>query len=326
MPRLNHGTLLENLVVLEVTRVLATKADTTCEFAAAFAMPPLTQWWHKSGPEAKNNPKRNRDIVTNLLAGNIVTGSPTSYSALLRICLANAPRYPVVPYASDAHERFPLGGPNGALLAAMLRCYHGQPLRLWCNDLAGVGRYRDADHGAESQCVLTGQYAVALTQHGQPSRDDFCGRSFPDSVANFAAWRRECEIRVGFLDPDAYTGTRTAEPSKVSSAGHCDWLTNLHIGASSTAGIMFFASQDAPGRPALITAFHTDIVSEYPRSVVFLHGNYMVGVKLRGQTAERAIPALTRAVADAWAAWSSLVNRKPDGLAWCVDGGEPATH
>jgi len=44
MPRLNYGTLLENIVVLESTRLGLehTAAEDALGFATSFAMPPIT--------------------------------------------------------------------------------------------------------------------------------------------------------------------------------------------------------------------------------------------------------------------------------------------
>src|ERR1700722_4429237 len=117
MPRLNHGRLLENLVVLEVARVLTRSPEVTVEFACSFAMPPLTQCWHRTQQEPVNNPRFNAGVRANLLNGTFAVGAPTSYSALLRDCIANAPNLPVVPYAlTDATQLCEYVGPNGALL------------------------------------------------------------------------------------------------------------------------------------------------------------------------------------------------------------------
>lgn len=82
---------------------------------------------------------------------------------------------------------------------------------------------------------------------------------------------------------------------------------------------MFFASQNAPGRAALVTAFHHDAQSVFPSSVVFRHGNYMVGVKLRNLDPDH-LRLIINGVADAWKTWSQLVRRNPDGLNWHLDG------
>src|SRR3989442_14453621 len=111
MARLNHGTLLENLVVLEVTRVVAADA-TTLEFAHAFAMPPLTEAWHKTKEEPGKNPRFNMATTKAFLTGTIAVGAPRSYSSFLLACLRNAPALPIVPYAGQpVHERG-LCGPN----------------------------------------------------------------------------------------------------------------------------------------------------------------------------------------------------------------------
>jgi hypothetical protein len=86
-----------------------------------------------------------------------------------------------------------------------------------------------------------------------------------------------------------------------------------------TAAILFFASQNAPGRPGLIGTFHSDAVAQYPKSVVFCHGNFMVGVKLR-QCPTGMLEKIVAAVRQAWTDWAFLVGRRPDGLSWWVDG------
>jgi len=87
MPRLNYGTLLENIVVLEATRLSLDQigGEDRLALASAFAMPPLTQCWCRPAEE------------------------PNRYT----------------------------GGPNGALLAAMLAAQRRRAIRLWVNDDAG---------------------------------------------------------------------------------------------------------------------------------------------------------------------------------------------
>ena len=69
MPRLNYGTLLENVVTLEVARLCfdLSAAGEAMAFATAFAMPPLTQCWTMSMTEQNNSPvfnARNRTWST----------------------------------------------------------------------------------------------------------------------------------------------------------------------------------------------------------------------------------------------------------------------
>jgi hypothetical protein len=325
MPRLNHGTLLENLVVLEVTRSLASTADTTVEFASAFAMSPLTQCWHKTRHDLDKYPRFNANVMNDLLDGVLTVGAPTSYSALLLDCLKNAADLPVVPYAlDDAELVYPIGGPNGALLAALLRRRQGKAIRIWSNDLVDTGaRYHSAVAcNAATECLRTNEYAEALSSSGGAvGIDGFCDEEFPASVAAMAAWRQPCMVRIGFLDPDSYVLNGAPSPGQIFSTSHVNWLTSLHQHSSCTAGIMFFASQDDLTRPALIASFHNDAVGEYPHSVVFRHGNFMVGVKLRYDGAD-PIPLIIGGLRNSWADWSAVVGRRPEKLRWHIDGKE----
>jgi hypothetical protein len=315
MPRLNHGTLLENLVVLEFARVLTRRPEATVEFACSLAMPSLSQCWHRTQQEPANNPRFNAGVMANLMNGDFAVGARTSYSALLRDCLTNAPSLPVVPYAlTDGIQLCDYEGPNGALLAALLTMSQGQSIRIWSNDLAdNRARYRGAPmRDASTECPRTTEYAAA------PGVDWFCGQEFPDSIPAMAAWCGRCAIRIGFLDPDSYVAAGAPEPGQVDSSAHSQWLTNLHRDAEMTAGITFFASQYAPGRPALIAVFHHDARRDYPRSVVFCHGNYMVGVKLRCHETDH-IKGIINSVRDAWGSWSEIVSRDADGLRCDLD-------
>ena len=325
MPRLNHGTLLENLVVLEVMRFLATTAETTVEFATSFAMPPSTQIWHKTLAEPGNNPRFNANVLDDLRNGVLPVGPPTSYSAILRDCLLNTAHLPVVDYAQhDAETQlYEYGGPNGALLATMLRHRQGQSIRVWSNDLTGPdARYTMINPIADAttECPRTNLYATALSGiiGGHLQRDGFCDWQFPLSVPQLVAWCGICMVRVGFLDPDSYVAGGVAGPGQVDSMAHVQWLTNLYRDALCTAGIMFFAHQIAEKRLMLIAAFHNDAVQEYPHSILFKHGNFMVGVKLRCPEKDH-IPLIINGVWDSWKTWSALVGRAADGLTCYVD-------
>jgi hypothetical protein len=317
MPRLNHGTLLENLVVLEVARVLTASTPGTVEFASSFAMPPLTQCWHRTQSERVNNPRFNAEVLVKLLNSAFAVEDPTSYAALLRDCIVNTPKLPVVSYAlKDASQLCEFGGPNGALLAALLAKRYGRYIRIWCNDIAdGRARYCVADFNSSTECQRTNEYAVALSPGDgvTPAVDAFCGIDFPDSVSAMVSWCGRCSIRIGFLDPDTYVAAGSAKLGQVDSAAHSKWLTCLHRRAEIAAGIMFFADQFAARRAVTMAAFHNDARSDYPRSVVFLHGNYMVGVKLRCQLRDH-LSLIVDSVCHAWASWSELIGRDADGL------------
>jgi hypothetical protein len=296
-------------------------------------MSPLTQCWHKTVHEPGNNPRFNATVIAGLLNGALRVGGVASYSALLRDCLMNAPGLPVVPYAlPGAAHLCPFGGPNGALLAAQLRRQNGQTIRIWSNDLTGPGaRYQGgAALNAATECPRTNGYAYALAAGGADAigADGFCGLQFPASVPAMAAWRGQCTVRIGFLDPDSYVAGGNANPDgQMDSPAHICWLTNLHQDASCTAGILFFSHQMEDERAALIAQFHNDAVEDYPHSVVFGHRNSMVGVKLRCHGEDPMQPIIAR-VRDSWAEWLAMVEanrnrrkrRLPNGLNWYVDG------
>src|SRR5262249_10163125 len=155
-------------------------------------------------------------------------------------------------------------------------------IRIWANDLAQAGRYRTPTHDTATQCPLTNQHAQALLLPAGPAvpADTFCGQPFPQSIAAMTAWSADCDVRIGFLDPDAYVGNGGLEPGKVDSAGHTRWLNALRSHGAFAVGVMFFASQNALGRPTLVASFHGDALGGFPRSIVFRFGNFMVGVKL----------------------------------------------
>ena len=46
----------------------------------------------------------------------------------------------------------------------------------------------------------------------------------------------------------------------------------------------------------------------------------MTGVKLRGQTAEKAVSILVQTVSESWNAWALLVGAEAGGLSWHIDG------
>jgi hypothetical protein len=133
MPRLNYGTLLENIVVLESTRYLLETVpnDGDLAFATSFAMPPLTQCWCK-GAEVVNNPYFNNAFLDRLAASGTRSSTLQSFWSL---CFKNQPQLPVRPfYQADGCRLYESSGPNGALLAAMWALLNNRPIHLWVND------------------------------------------------------------------------------------------------------------------------------------------------------------------------------------------------
>jgi len=150
--------------------------------------------------------------------------------------------------------------------------------------------------------VLAGEPGAGL------DADGFCADAFPSSIAALRTWRSRCDARIGFLDPDSYAHAKQAEPGQVDRDGHAAWLEALHQDAGRAASVMFFATRNHPDRPDMIAAFHGDQVALFPRSVVFCHEKFVVGVRLRGDDDDAF--AVVRAVERAWGEWGSFVGRK----------------
>src|SRR5688572_2920262 len=126
MPRLNYGTLLENIVVLELTRYLLEElpVDSALAFATSFAMPPLTQCWCKDA-EVANNPYCCDEFLRKLVG---TATHPATLQSFWSLCLNNRPSLEVRPFYQKAERRlYVSGGPNGALLASMLALQSGRP-------------------------------------------------------------------------------------------------------------------------------------------------------------------------------------------------------
>lgn len=316
MPRLNYGTLLENLVVLEASRLCLgrTEGEQCLAFASAFAMPPLTQTW-SGGNDATYCARFNETALTQLSQQAHQTGTLAEFISL---CRANTPALPVCPYRPLQTDGPLTGGPNGALLAAMLTAARKRRIHMWLNDDGGrYGEVHPATPSTQSETPLTLAHAGALVN------EDVTGAGtvtptfelFPGTIDELVDWLgtspvQEAPIRVGFLDPDNYTGAGAA----VSRAQHSQWLTALATGCSRVLSIMFFSIQLHSDISNRLTSFHQDSVEAYPKSLVFRStnrvpiGNSFVGVKIRwpSETIEAVVSELREAVSGAWDGWGGL--------------------
>lgn len=129
MPRLNYGTLLENVVVLESSRLMFDLSPDGARvgFATAFAMPSLTECWCKRVEEA-NNPWFSYTWLKSLPQRK---EAPEGLSQMWSLCLRNTPGLPVRPfYNQEENLTYGSAGPNGALLAAMLAVAHHREIHL----------------------------------------------------------------------------------------------------------------------------------------------------------------------------------------------------
>src|SRR5688572_2494983 len=108
MPRLNYGTLLENIVVLEASRACLSLLgeEDGLAFASSFAMPPLTECWASPGDVASSPAFR----FSYLQALAAFESAATTVQGLWSLCLNSYPDIPVCPYrpSDSEHEPFEL--------------------------------------------------------------------------------------------------------------------------------------------------------------------------------------------------------------------------
>jgi hypothetical protein len=185
MPRLNYGTLLENIVVTESTRLGLehTAAEDALGFSTSFAMPPMTQCWCKISEDA-GNPRFNHAFLLRL---GTRASPPASLQAMWSVCMKNLPRLPIRPFhQTEGRVAFDFGGPNGALLASMLAVQSSRKICLWINDNAE--RYprlptTDAGGGIDELKAA----GALLGKEPVGSATQVVGW-FPDSLSRSATW------------------------------------------------------------------------------------------------------------------------------------------
>jgi len=303
MPRLNYGTLLENIVVLEATRLCLDQigGEDRLAFASAFAMPPLTQCWCRPAEEP-NNPLFTHQFLLEL---SKQSHPPQTLKQMWSLCMRNTPHLPVQNYLKDEPNRYTTGGPNGALLAAMLAAQRRRAIRLWVNDDAG--RYGAGLVKTHVQAgLLAGVQAIGTTSD--------VGGAFPHTIPVLRDWLcagldRADSIRIGFLDPDNYAEGL----SQVTPKDHQCWLRVLADDCGRVLSVMFSGcqnrGQDNAARDRRLASFHADAAEFYPGSLVFEYGNFQTGVKIRwpDDAIDRALANLCERVEAAWQGWSRLM-------------------
>jgi hypothetical protein len=300
MPRVNSGTLLENIVVLEATRLYL---DTSSEgeplaFASAFAMPALTQCWSKAGDIG-----RDAFDLSYLQQMAARPHPPQTLQDLWSRCIINRPQFPIQSnrdlHGGEVTAKF--GGPNGALLASMLAAQRGRRIHVWVND--DGGRYGAAAPTAVQDIVV--QAGVLVGAHGAGDTEVVSG-TFPRTLPHLAEWflRPEVQsarVRIGLLDPDNYVEGVTT----VSRDNHTHWLEALALTCDHALSILFGACRNhgtanRNWHPRL-RGFHEDAVRFFPQSLVFECGglHYWTGVKLRWPD-QSILETLREAVERVW--------------------------
>jgi len=313
MPRLNYGTLLENIVVLESARLCleSLEGDGALAFATAFAMPPLTQCWCKPKDTA-SSPCFTHDCLKKLSAAN---NAPGSIRQLWSLCVEGSQALPVRAFhSSEPVLLYASAGPNGALLAAMLAAQRRQTIHLWTNDNAErYGPVPNAHCGEDTPPDTLAQAGLLAGGDAAGSAVDVIGW-FPDTVPNLAQWLtneavRRCEIRLGFLDPDNYAEGQT----QVSPGDHRRWLRVLASGCTKVLSATFSGCQNRgegnAARNERLMAFHSDEVGLFPHSIVFEYGTFQTGVKVRwvDRLAHDVVSNLRRRVESAWQGWATTI-------------------
>ena len=309
MPRLNYGTLLENIVVLESTRICLDQSsgDDPVAFASAFAMPPLTQCWCKP-VDAANSPCFNDTFLRQVAEKH---SPPQTLEQFWALCINNLPNVPIRLFHEDQPLRYPFAGPNGALLACMLAAQRHRRINLWINDNAErYGNVPQASPGVElgsSTAVSAAELLLGTQIDGTVS--DITGW-FPRTIPNLADWLVNggggTAVRIGFLDPDNYAEGQT----QVSAYDHRQWLRVLATNCAQVLCATFSGCQNRgpqnAARNQRLALFHSDEVALYPRSLVFEYGNFQTGVKIRwpDNAVDYVAANLCQRITAAWRRWS----------------------
>jgi hypothetical protein len=314
MPRLNYGTLLENLIVLEVTRFCFdhSEHEEAIAFASSFAMPPLTECWCTAEDE-RTSPVFNHDFLRHLAEDE---NAEQSLQELWSLCIANQPNLPICEYSGEQDNsiRYGTGGPNGTLLAAMLAAQRGRTIDVWVNDNGDrYGQKTPNKPSAQSELPQTLAHGGVLV--GMPGNGNTTERlgMFPDSLPDLHAWLIQriahFDTRVGFLDPDNYN---TEGQAVVSSFDHRQWLRVLAIEGERVLSVMFFFCRDRRQNRLTrrVERFHNDELELYPQSLVFEYGNFLTGVKIRWPENEigELVMDLSQRIFGAWRDWNLRKN------------------
>ncbi|MGZ8445372.1 MAG: hypothetical protein ACXWXZ_18410 [Candidatus Binatia bacterium] len=304
MPIRNMGTLIENVVLVEVMRLLSqvTSESTSVDFLNSFAMPPLSSW-HAH----RTDYGFSADQLNALQAGP-QPEPRDSYQGLLWLCLQQPPVQPGTE------------GPNGALLCGLFAQTSSHPVRFWLNDIPD-GHYGNALPALATlnETVRRVAGAAACPQNTVIA----CDAPWPECQASLgetaAQWRSGSRGRVGFLDPMRYR-VAGAKGGETDSESHGNWLRLLADGmACPVISVHFTGHNDWPFLRPEIRRMHADgFVASYTQTLVARHSYYHVVCNIRspqGVDAGRALTKNLRGLREkAWKSWFVTIERRPDDL------------
>src|SRR5262249_26657625 len=183
--------------------------------------------------------------------------------------------------------RYGSGGPNGALLVAMLAAHRARETHVWVNDDGGrYGGVPPALPNSQSEVPNTLAHGAALVRAQSNGTATHDPGKFPDTIPGLQTWLAQgagktATVRLGFLDPDNYTEGQ----AQVTRDQHQRWLRVLASNCERTLSVMFFSCHNRGKKNAVrnqkLAWFHDDEVGFYPHSLVFEYGDHQTGVKIR---------------------------------------------
>lgn len=289
MPRANVGTLLENIVLVEVTKSLLANSvkGNVIDFINSFVMPPISEWRSKVSDYG---------LDPNSLTH--VSGRPglsADYTSLMAAC----------------HRYDSARGPNGALLFNLILRISDRIGRFWLNDAPDENmRYTNEPFDL---AALNPATDAILRTTSVSSEVATCRRLFPDSLLDLEKqlnhWRiQSSAARLGYLDPDMYAPTqREPNSAHTDSSSVRRFLSLLGYGYDApVACVQFTANQMNEALDQQIDGLRGDGLAMNFDVCVCRHGRYAVIIFHRNFGFDFAT-----AVHSSWNDWCSTALRRP---------------
>jgi len=288
MPRANVGTLLENIVLVEVTKsLLANSADgDVIDFMNSFVMPPISEWRSKASDYGLDPSCLSRVSRRPVLSGD--------YCSLMAAC----------------HRYDSARGPNGALLFNLILRTSNRIGRFWLND-APDENMRYTNEPFDLAALNTAVEAI-LSTTSVSGEVATCRRLFPGSLEELEIqlnnWRVQLSsARLGYLDPDQYTATaREPDSAHTDSASVRRFLSLLGEGYDAPVACVHFTSNQM--KEALEQQIHGlrgDGLAMFFDVCVCRHGRYAVIIFHRNYAFDFATP-----IYSSWNSWCSVALRR----------------
>ncbi|MGE4164090.1 MAG: hypothetical protein AB7G23_20375 [Vicinamibacterales bacterium] len=283
MPIQNVGTLLENLVLVEVARDLLADAEELV-LCSSFAMPPLSEWRHNAQNVGFGPAELDR------VADGDFQPDDAGFTALLGRGLRAGRNL----------------GPSSVLLTLLLARVEQKGTRVWLNDLATGGHYPETI----SALRRIRQVVALLTglEDDQAHPPTITGDAYPGSTAGLRPFLDAAPPqapRLGFLDPMRYVrGVR--EGNQTSSVDHRRWLELLRSGAGGpVVAVHFTGNSNQPLLRQEIQSMLADARAvECTGLRVFKRQHYAVVVATWGSASVESIEA---GVQGAWEGWVASI-------------------